>query len=90
MSSAVTESTIWDAFSFVAIGLRRAAEPALARRNVVHDAGLSGDFDLIPDFQMTRDSELPAHANVVSYFSAAGDADLGAKDAMVAENDVVA
>src|ERR1051325_8382364 len=56
-----------------AVRLRRVSKPFFAVRNVVHNPGLRGDRDLIPDFQVAADSDLPSKDNVVSDLRTAGD-----------------
>src|SRR5262249_36978535 len=73
----------------LAIGLGRCPDPFLAIGDVMHDAGLRGDLHAVADFQMARQADLPAQANITSEFRAAGDAGLGNNQAMFAHDDVV-
>src|SRR5208337_4018037 len=71
------------------VRLRGRAEPFFAVRNVVHHAGLRGDGDLIADFQMATDADLPGKDYIIAQLGAAGNADLRDDNAMLADFHVV-
>src|SRR5262249_11685761 len=67
----------------------RRSAPALARRNVVHNAGSSGDHGTGSNRHVVGHASFAAHDNAILDRGAARDADLRGQQAMASDRDVV-
>jgi len=70
-------------------GPRRRAEPAFARGDVLHDAGLAADECAVADAFVVLDADLAAEHGTVADDGGAAEPDLAAEDCVGADLDVV-